>query len=79
MTLLSVAGLRLLTNADTVAQLWLESSQDQYMQSQWKQNVPKSCVYFTMDMFFISQIEESDSNHQYVNQIQKVVEDSDAE
>ena len=36
----SLAGQRLLTNVDTVVQLWFESDQNQYVQSQWKKAIP---------------------------------------
>ena len=37
---LSKGGQRLLTNVDTGEQLWLQCSYDQYVQNQWKQNIP---------------------------------------
>ena len=36
---LSVGGQRLLTNVDTAEQTWLEFSQDQYVQTQWKEHI----------------------------------------
>ena len=43
----SVVGQRLLTNVDTAEQQWLEYSQDQYVQKQWKWDfrVERSEVY----------------------------------